>query len=327
MRGMGRGVQLEWSRTLSTQAGNHRRSDPDFTGHALRGLEGTASTTNPLLGVHDMQARYYVPGLAMFAGVDPLADQFAGFTPYHYVHGDPVNLVDPTGASPIEIQRQLLADGEKKRREESVGSCPPGEACGDLIVPSASEVKDAIVEGLSSFAQGLYDLVVGGGGEAATYTDVNDVAVLTTAVTGSPMNTDGSEAGPLDVVAAGAGSFIPYVSGSGVLKGGRKVANAISETMAGRGNFTGTTRLTESEALQAGVEFVGENARELGRNGSGVYRSLSPNPDGTSNQFRMDNGSLEGNHPPSVSHVHLEIIRPNGRIQSNNHVILNNKAQ
>ena len=59
-----------------------------------------------------------------FAGVDPLADQFAGFTPYHYVHGDPVNLVDPTGMeasrSPIETQRQLLADGEKKRREESV---------------------------------------------------------------------------------------------------------------------------------------------------------------------------------------------------------------
>lgn len=31
--------------------------------------------------------------------VDPLADQFAGWTPYHYVHNNPVRLVDPTGMS------------------------------------------------------------------------------------------------------------------------------------------------------------------------------------------------------------------------------------
>lgn len=31
--------------------------------------------------------------------VDPLAEQFVGWTPYHYVHQNPINLIDPTGMS------------------------------------------------------------------------------------------------------------------------------------------------------------------------------------------------------------------------------------
>lgn len=31
--------------------------------------------------------------------VDPLAEQFMGWTPYHYVNQNPINLIDPTGMS------------------------------------------------------------------------------------------------------------------------------------------------------------------------------------------------------------------------------------
>ena len=35
--------------------------------------------------------------------VDPLADQFAGWNPYHYVHNNPINMIDPDGRSAEHI--------------------------------------------------------------------------------------------------------------------------------------------------------------------------------------------------------------------------------
>jgi len=40
--------------------------------------------------------------------VDPLAEKYPGWTPYHYVHNNPVNMVDPTG---------MEADGWRKDRQ------------------------------------------------------------------------------------------------------------------------------------------------------------------------------------------------------------------
>jgi len=41
--------------------------------------------------------------------VDPLAEDFPGWNPYHYVHNNPVNLIDPTGMSTEEV----IINGQK----------------------------------------------------------------------------------------------------------------------------------------------------------------------------------------------------------------------
>jgi hypothetical protein len=95
------------------------------------------------------------------------------------------------------------------------------------------------------------------------------------------------------------------------------VDDVIAETAsATKKNITSAHTLTPAEALEAGQRWVGEGYSEIGKPGSGVFRSA----DGTK-QFRMDEGSLLGNHAPNVPHVHLETYLPGARLPSvNNHI-------
>jgi RHS repeat-associated protein len=45
----------------------------------------------------DYGARFYDPAIARWNTVDPLAEDFPSWTQYHYVHNNPILLVDPTG--------------------------------------------------------------------------------------------------------------------------------------------------------------------------------------------------------------------------------------
>jgi hypothetical protein len=107
----------------------------------------------------------------------------------------------------------------------------------------------------------------------------------------------------------------------GVLVHNCGVGNVIDETKSYTGvspDVTSAHALTEDEALDAGLKWLGDGYREIGKPGSGVYRSA----DGL-RQFRIDKGSLAGSHSPGVPHVHFEIYAPGARVPSvNNHVPL-----
>src|SRR5690606_34775571 len=73
-------------------------------------------------GMYYYGARYYDPRISIFISVDPLAEQFVGWTPYHYVHNNPVNMIDPTGMEADHI----IVDNDNKIQG--------GEMDGDLNI-------------------------------------------------------------------------------------------------------------------------------------------------------------------------------------------------
>ncbi|GHU22432.1 hypothetical protein AGMMS50243_21990 [Betaproteobacteria bacterium] len=90
----------------------------------------------------------------------------------------------------------------------------------------------------------------------------------------------------------------------------------IAETLAGRGNITSAATLSADELLQAGTNFLRPGYREIGKPGSGVFRSAD-----RARQFRIDGGSLTGSHAPRVPHEHLEIYAPGAaKPITNNHI-------
>ena len=73
--------------------------------------------------------------------------------------------------------------------------------------------------------------------------------------------------------------------------------------------------MSEDAALQYGTQWVGPGYREVGPNGSGVFRSAN-----NSRQFRITDADITGGHGPLGPHVHFESLNPQGRVVENLHI-------
>lgn len=222
---------------------------------------------DPATGLAYMGARYYMPLLGRFTGMDPkevMPEQPHSFNRYAYANNNPYRYVDPDGKI-------------------------------------AETVWDAF-----SLSLGFQSLV--GNVRAGNWSGA--------AIDGAGVAVD-AVAAALPGVPGGVGAGIAAYRGSALAGKGMSKADAvIAETLAGKGNLTSATKLSSTELLQAGEKFLGPNYKEIGKPGSGVFRSA----DGT-RQFRIDGSSLSGSHAPGMPHGHLETYSPGAvKPTTNNHI-------
>ena len=102
------------------QANNNANPNDNykFTGHER--------DTEASLSIDYMNARTYDPITGVFMQRDPLEAQFPGWMPYHYVHNNPLNLVDPTGMR----STRYASETEDERKPRKVGVEPKGTGWG-----------------------------------------------------------------------------------------------------------------------------------------------------------------------------------------------------
>ena len=73
-------LNLPFGETMVSQRNNDWENQYKYTGQEL----------DVETGLYYYGARYYDPMVSQFIGVDPLAEQFAQWTPFHYVHNNPL---------------------------------------------------------------------------------------------------------------------------------------------------------------------------------------------------------------------------------------------
>jgi hypothetical protein len=152
--------------------------------------------------------------------------------------------------------------------------------------------------------------------------DASDRISSTTIAGGSPsvsalvVAAEGASAGASELATVGPGTGVGPGAASIGDSAFSNVERVIAETTAGKGNITSTFTLSSSDALEAGQQFLGEGYTELGQPGSGVFRSADE-----LRQFRIDPGSLLGEHGPGIPHFHLETFESGATVPSvNNHI-------
>lgn len=233
-----------------------------FTGH-----EGD---TEASLTLDYMMARNYDPVIGRFLQIDPITDQFPGWTPYHYVHNNPLNLVDPTGMSaekaeeaencpPCSIEyfiRWLFQDYDNTYigdlfRADAQGDgkleqkvAQDAKAVGNAIVDATAEIADDVSDASTILAASGIVAAPFTGGSSLTVTGyalgVGTAADLTSAgaKTIDAVAFDGSSEVAFDqfvetTVNFGAGKLANKVAGSFVRVGstGRFVTNQFGQTV------------------------------------------------------------------------------------------------
>ena len=96
-------------------------------------------------------ARYYVPAIARWLQVDPLANLAPGWSPYNYTFNNPTDLTDPDGRFPWGAAIGAAVEyGFQLYNGETNGGMPTGKGWAKI---GASATAGALSSGLSSLTR------------------------------------------------------------------------------------------------------------------------------------------------------------------------------
>jgi|TARA_R110001599_G_scaffold150929_3_gene335326 RHS repeat-associated protein len=149
---------LEMPGRSSTSSGNDH--DYRFTGHERDEDAG--------LTLDYMMARNYDPIIGRFLQIDPLADQFPGWSPYNYTFNNPLIHTDPDGKSPWRLVKMGLNIAKRSYKTyKKTGKLDVKAAAVDEVVSLVDNVK-TLADGELNIddAFAIIDLATGFGGEA-----------------------------------------------------------------------------------------------------------------------------------------------------------------
>lgn len=239
----------------------------------------------------------------MWQSPDPILDEYMSgqtnggvFNPknlglFTYSYNDPVNLVDPDGNNPGPVYLKGPLE--------------------QIDLKSGNAAIDNTVLGAVNTLFNFSNSVVNSGLNAlASYGDAIAPHEAAIESISSGLGPQAKAGGMAIVASAKAAKFVGTLG---------KAGKVIEETLSAKNkNITSQQTLNSDEALDAGLQFLGDGYKEIGKQGSGVFRSSD-----NSRQFRIDKNSLEGNHQPNVPHIHLETVDPDtGKFKVNNHIPL-----
>ena len=137
------------------------KTKENYTGHEL----------DEETGLVYAGARYYMPEVGRWTSVDPLAANYAAWSPYHYSYNNPNRFVDPDGRFIIKGAKALFNVGRRVHKTykktgrlnlKSVGKALKNEALD--IVDNVSTLVDGQLTIDDAFA--IVDLATGFGAEA-----------------------------------------------------------------------------------------------------------------------------------------------------------------
>ena len=94
-------LNLPFGETLAEQF-------PSYNNYYRTPFKFSGKEMDEQTGLHYFGARYYDSQVSIWLSVDPLAEKFPSWNPYNYTMQNPINLIDPSGMSPEDTDRDYL---------------------------------------------------------------------------------------------------------------------------------------------------------------------------------------------------------------------------